>query len=63
MLCCRLVLSQVYAVDVGTNQPAWKLRQDERVISMNSTISAMLSWEISNLVNQVLHPLTSALPN
>lgn len=35
---------QVYAVDVGTNQLAWKLRQDERVISMNSTISAMLSW-------------------
>lgn len=26
--------SQVYAVDVGTNQLAWKLRQDERVISM-----------------------------
>ena len=25
---------QVYAVDVGTNQLAWKLRQDERVISM-----------------------------
>ena len=24
----------VYAVDVGTNQLAWKLRQDERVISM-----------------------------
>lgn len=25
---------RVYAVDVGTNQLAWKLRQDERVISM-----------------------------
>ena len=25
---------QVYAVDVGTNQLAWKLRKDERVISM-----------------------------
>ncbi|MDQ0223478.1 TlyA family RNA methyltransferase [Streptococcus moroccensis] len=25
---------QVYAVDVGTNQLAWKLRQDTRVISM-----------------------------
>ncbi|MGT2925786.1 TlyA family RNA methyltransferase [Streptococcus cuniculipharyngis] len=25
---------QVYAVDVGTNQLVWKLRQDERVISM-----------------------------
>lgn len=27
----------VYAVDVGTNQLAWKLRQDERVISMEKT--------------------------
>lgn len=26
--------SLVYAVDVGTNQLAWKLRQDQRVISM-----------------------------
>lgn len=28
---------KVYAVDVGTNQLAWKLRQDERVISMEQT--------------------------
>ncbi|MFT4146611.1 MAG: TlyA family RNA methyltransferase [Mobilitalea sp.] len=28
---------KVYAVDVGTNQLAWKLRQDERVISMEKT--------------------------
>lgn len=28
---------RVYAVDVGTNQLAWKLRQDERVISMEKT--------------------------
>ena len=27
---------KVYAIDVGTNQLAWKLRQDERVISMRS---------------------------
>lgn len=27
----------VYAVDVGTNQLAWKLRQDERVVSMEKT--------------------------
>lgn len=27
----------VYAIDVGTNQLAWKLRQDERVISMEKT--------------------------
>lgn len=29
--------SKVYAIDVGTNQLAWKLRQDERVISMEKT--------------------------
>ena len=27
----------VYAIDVGTNQLAWKLRQDERVCSMEKT--------------------------
>lgn len=29
--------ARVYAVDVGTNQLAWKLRQDQRVISMEKT--------------------------
>lgn len=29
--------SKVFAVDVGTNQLAWKLRADERVISMEKT--------------------------
>lgn len=29
--------SKVFAVDVGTNQLAWKLRQDERVVSMEQT--------------------------
>ena len=28
---------KVYAVDVGTNQLVWKLRQDERVVSMEKT--------------------------
>jgi 23S rRNA (cytidine1920-2'-O)/16S rRNA (cytidine1409-2'-O)-methyltransferase len=28
---------RVYAVDVGTNQLAWKLRQDPRVVSMEKT--------------------------
>lgn len=28
---------KVYAVDVGTNQLAWKLRNDERVVSMEKT--------------------------
>lgn len=28
---------RVYAIDVGTNQLAWKLRQDERVVSMERT--------------------------
>ena len=29
--------TKVYAVDVGTNQLAWKLRTDERVVSMEKT--------------------------
>lgn len=29
--------TKVYAVDVGTNQLAWKLRKDERVVSMEKT--------------------------
>lgn len=29
--------SKVYAIDVGTNQLAWKLRQDDRVVSMEKT--------------------------
>ncbi len=29
--------ARVYAVDVGTNQLAWKLRSDERVVSMEKT--------------------------
>ena len=29
--------AKVYAVDVGTNQLAWKLRQDPRVVSMEKT--------------------------
>lgn len=28
---------KVYAIDVGTNQLAWKLRQDDRVVSMEKT--------------------------
>ena len=28
---------KVYSVDVGTNQLAWKLRQDERVVVMEKT--------------------------
>lgn len=29
--------AKVYAIDVGTNQLAWKLRQDDRVVSMERT--------------------------
>jgi len=29
--------AKVYAIDVGTNQLAWKLRQDERVVVMEKT--------------------------
>jgi 23S rRNA (cytidine1920-2'-O)/16S rRNA (cytidine1409-2'-O)-methyltransferase len=36
---------KVYAVDVGTNQLAWKLRQDERVVSMEKTNIRYLTSE------------------
>ncbi len=36
---------KVYAVDVGTNQLAWKLRQDERVVSMEKTNIRYLTRE------------------
>lgn len=37
--------AKVYAVDVGTNQLAWELRQDERVISMEKTNIRYLTHE------------------
>lgn len=36
---------KVYAVDVGTNQLAWKLRQNERVVSMEKTNIRYLTKE------------------
>lgn len=36
---------KVYAVDVGTNQLVWKLRQDERVVSMEKTNIRYLTRE------------------
>ncbi len=36
---------KVYAVDVGTNQLAWKLRQDPRVVSMEKTNIRYLTKE------------------
>ena len=35
--CCSAASAKVYAVDVGTNQLAWKLRTDPRVVSMEKT--------------------------
>ncbi len=37
--------ARVYAIDVGTNQLAWKLRSDERVISMERTNIRYVSHE------------------
>ncbi len=37
---------KVFAVDVGTNQLAWKLRNDPRVISLEKTNARMLDAEI-----------------
>ncbi len=36
---------RVYAVDVGTNQLAWKLRQDERVVVLEQTNARTLTSE------------------
>jgi 23S rRNA (cytidine1920-2'-O)/16S rRNA (cytidine1409-2'-O)-methyltransferase len=37
--------AKVYAVDVGTNQLAWKLRQDERVVVLEQTNARYLTSE------------------
>ncbi len=37
--------AKVYAVDVGTNQLAWKLRQDPRVITLEQTNARYLTTE------------------
>lgn len=45
---------KVFAVDVGTNQLAWKLRNDERVISMEKTnIRYVTKEDIAELVDFV----------
>ena len=45
---------KVYAIDVGTNQLAWKLRQDERVVSMEKTnIRYVTPEDINELVDFV----------
>jgi 23S rRNA (cytidine1920-2'-O)/16S rRNA (cytidine1409-2'-O)-methyltransferase len=38
--------AKVYAVDVGTNQLAWKLRQDPRVVVLEQTNARNLTTEI-----------------
>ena len=46
--------SRVYAIDVGTNQLAWGLRRDERVISMEKTnIRYVVPEDIGELVEFV----------
>lgn len=46
--------AKVYAIDVGTNQLAWKLRQDERVVSMEKTnIRYVTPDDIAELVDFV----------
>lgn len=44
----------VYSIDVGTNQLAWKLRQDERVRSMEKTnIRYVTAEDVGELVDFV----------
>src|SRR4051812_29634920 len=60
---------KVYAVDVGTNQLAWKLRSDPRVISMEKTnIRDVTRADIPELVDLIVCDasfigLRTALPN
>lgn len=45
---------KVYAIDVGTNQLAWKLRSDERVVSMEQTnIRYVTSEDVSDPIDFV----------
>ena len=44
--CSRAGAAKVYAVDVGTNQLAWKLRQDPRVIVHEQTNARSLDVTI-----------------
>ena len=47
--------AKVYAVDVGTNQLAWKLRSDPRVVSMEKTnIRDVTRAEIPELVDIIV---------
>lgn len=61
--------AKVYAVDVGTNQLAWKLRSDPRVVSMEKTnIRDITRAQIPEPVNLVVCDasfigLRTALPN
>jgi 23S rRNA (cytidine1920-2'-O)/16S rRNA (cytidine1409-2'-O)-methyltransferase len=47
--------ARVYAVDVGTNQLAWKLRQDPRVVALEQTNARYLTAEqVPELVDTVV---------
>jgi 23S rRNA (cytidine1920-2'-O)/16S rRNA (cytidine1409-2'-O)-methyltransferase len=47
--------TKVYAVDAGTNQLAWKLRQDPRVVSMEKTnIRGITRVEIADPVDLIV---------
>src|SRR4051812_39138654 len=48
-------VAKVYAVDVGTNQLAWKLRSDPRVVSMEKTnIRAVTRSEIPDPIDLIV---------
>lgn len=61
--------ARVYAIDVGTNQLAWKLRSDPRVVSMERTnIRDITTTEIPDPIDLIVCDasfisLRTALPN
>jgi 23S rRNA (cytidine1920-2'-O)/16S rRNA (cytidine1409-2'-O)-methyltransferase len=52
--CLQAGARQVIAVDVGTNQLAWSLRQDPRVTVIEKTDIRQLEWERVSLVSFIV---------
>jgi len=66
--CLQLGASKVYAVDIGTNQLAWKLRQDPRVVVCEQTDVRDLPGSVDPFINLVVadisfNSLDRLLPN
>jgi 23S rRNA (cytidine1920-2'-O)/16S rRNA (cytidine1409-2'-O)-methyltransferase len=52
--------AHVFAVDSGTNQLAWKLRQDPRVTVLEQTSARLLTWGCSSIQPALLRTSPAA---